>query len=159
MKRVLMVAGGFLMLAGCQSGLDIKTAPVNVAYTGNPKIGHIAGHSNSEIRSYRTVDGKRTEVAGAKCRAEGHGFVADFVTPAVVRFPDMNARTRDLVISCTLDGQRRSKPVAAINMTSKRNHASNSRNGLIGALVGGVVESSRDKSRDNFGYGNIGIEF
>ncbi len=82
-KSIVMVC--LLAVSACGApALDIQTSPVTVDVkrsVPNAQIGQYTGHT---VRSYMSVEGKPTEVAGARCTISSNEISAQVVTPASV---------------------------------------------------------------------------
>ncbi len=156
-KAATTVAVAAALLSACASQQPITTKPVSVSFTGNPKIESVAGYNPVEIRSYRKKDNRSVEFSGASCEVAGAGFVAKTVTPGIVNMPDLLSKTKPVTVSCAAEGGLRTVVQPPYNLTHEQNMSAADGNGLVGAIVVGVMEGSREKSQDHYGYRDISV--
>lgn len=147
------------VLGACASQQPITSKPVSVSFTGNPKIESVAGYNPVEVRSYRKKGNNSIEFSGASCDVTGAGFAAKLITPGIVNLPDLLGRTQPVTVTCSADGSARTVIERPYNLTHEQNMGAANGNGIVGAIVVGVLESSREKSKDHFGYRNIRVNW
>lgn len=159
MRRLALIAIA-LTLTACETAEQITTPPVNVTFTGNPRITQIAGYSTVTVRSQETnADGRMVEFRGAECEMQGSGFRASFTTPAVVNMPDAQSQTRPVTVTCRSGNRSVSTVAHPYNFDSERNLAAGEGAGLLGILVISVVDGMRDQTHDSFAYEDIIVGF
>lgn len=158
----LLPLAAVLGLAACAS--EITKPPV--PYTATKNLNE-RSTTTLTARAFARVDGQRQELTGVPCTFQGDGFKSSFSTPAVLIAPNMHTRTPAASVTCTYNGQSKSRVLTPYNKTLSDINSSamsiGAGAGLIGVLVGGAVAaaqaSSRDGSQDIYAYPDAVVEF
>ena len=143
-----------IALAGCMSTTEITTEPVDVKMTGAKGV----QVQRTEIVPARTVlydsAGKRKEVTGVPCTAKNERFTASYSTPANVRIPVFGAKSLDLSVMCTYQGQRVATVIGVRNLTHESMiNAGAAGGGLLGmAIASGMAKNRGNRAEDQYGY-------
>jgi hypothetical protein len=131
-----------VLAAGCTQQ-QITTAPVKASYVAGFNQQRVAGSAESIVRTYQMVDGKKTEVAGAKCSASSEEVRVSFAAPAKVILPTFvqrkefaeRGRPSYLRVECTLNGK-----VGVVSIPAANKEVSTATNaGIGGAILTAVV--------------------
>jgi PBP1b-binding outer membrane lipoprotein LpoB len=147
-----------LFLAGCESGVEITTPPVEVKFTDSTAANSIAGYDAVKVRTWAEVDGSKAELQGVPCDLKGIGYQARLNTPAIVTLPVYQGHTRPVTVTCTYNGRSVSKVQEPYNDTTAQ-RTTMLGGGLLGLVISAAVESSRDTGADRYLYSDISVEF
>jgi len=148
----LLVVGVGWTLSGCTTpNTDITQPPVNVALKNSNTQTRLLGFTEPVVRSFTKVDGKRSEVVGAKCLLDSAEFSGELVTPAKVRLPELKGKPTPLYITCRTDELAGTKQVApALRGTAVGGPS-------VAGLAAAIITSAIVVSKDKWGYGATGI--
>jgi hypothetical protein len=166
MKNLKKTALGALLasalLAGCTQE-QITTAPAKASYVAGFNQQRVAGSAETVVRTYQMIDGKRTEVVGAKCSATSDEVRASFATPSKVVLPTFvqrkeyaeRGRPSYLRVECTLNGK-----IAVVSVPAANKEVSTATNaGIGGAILTAVVTGAMAASTPWRYPGLITLEF
>lgn len=144
-RMMLLVVAATTGLSACADRLPITRAPVEVLPKAEGAVGRdvLAGSraraqtrlafAGTETIAVRARFG-RTELDGARCRADADYFTAEITTPGFLVVPDYGPRSSDIRLRCQFGEMRGS---GLIRMTDTRD--------------------TDEKSRISLGTGGVGV--
>ena len=115
----LMLFAAPALLAGCVATAPITQPPVKVAFQSPDRVGQVTGVETVTVRARLTTNDQTAEVAAVPCRLSGPGYGATFQTPAVVELPLFGNTAPQLSLSCSYDGETRSRALRATNVSEQ----------------------------------------
>lgn len=162
-KSVWSLGAAAIALSACAS-MEITQPPVPYQATKSLKA---VGESSLSVRSFAKVSGETKELAGVPCKLTADGFKSQFQTPANVIVPNLQSAMPVAALNCTYEGKTVSKTLNPTNETISqimdRNQSATAGNGVLGALIGGVIASRqiarRDETKDIYSYPDVRVDF
>lgn len=168
MKHFTYIALVFMTMGigGCVSDIPI-TQPTVIAST-RPALNRdqTLGQRGVIIRSYANVEGKRTEVAGARCSLRSNEFSANVTTPGGVAIPMLIQGSRfanrgkptPLTVTCEGNELRKTITVDAVPLlASGGNTTTSSSSGATVSVSTSVISSATAASKP-WTFPNISVE-
>lgn len=146
MFKKLCITTSIIILAACQAPMEITKPPVPAGVKSSVSQNRLStGKSTVEVRSYRIVDDKPVEFAGASCAVESDELYAKVITPAKLSVPTFKQRSAfenrgapsALIANCSANGKT---AVAQITANQKQ-AAVGTGAGIAGILVSAAVTS------------------
>lgn len=162
MTRTFALIAVGAMLSGCMKLAPIETPPQQVTFASKSAASKPKELQQTEIRTVASsTPGKAAdkEILGAKCRLQSEGYTANIVTPTYVMLPVYTGRSSPMTMTCQGDGSKVAKTYNQQNLTLQRIQQTQDTSGsvigiLVTAAAKGVIKSTRNPLKDEFGFGN-----
>ncbi|MEM1234973.1 MAG: hypothetical protein AAGH70_12690 [Pseudomonadota bacterium] len=118
MRSILLVCP--LLLAGCVATAPITQPPVAVSFQSTERTETITGVETVTVRARLQKSDQLAELGAVPCRLSGPGYTAAFRTPAVLELPLFGNNAPQLSLSCTFEGETKTRALRAINVSERQ---------------------------------------
>ena len=107
------------LVAGCVATAPITQPPVKVSFQSPDRAGEVTGVETITVRTRLATTDQTAEIAAVPCRLSGPGYGMTFQTPAVIELPLFGNTAPQLSLSCSYDGETRSRALRATNVSAE----------------------------------------
>jgi len=117
--RALKSLFALTLLSGCVATAPITQAPIKMQFQDPNRQSQITGFDTATVRTRLSENDTRAELGSVPCRLSGPGYDARFSTPAVLELPLFGNTAPQVTLSCTFDGETRSRTLSARNVSEE----------------------------------------